>query len=76
MGVLRRYLVLLLWELIASRIDYITRRVQNKYFEIAGDPTVYVLGDKEQGLFKNISNNEKRLWVNDGGTMFKSAALT
>lgn len=42
----------------------------------AGDPTTSDIAAGKAAVFKNTSLGEIRLWVNDGGTVKKSATLT
>lgn len=53
--------------------DSVTRRW--KMYSGTADPTTAVVEKGEWFLYKNTTLNEVRVWVNDNGTMKKSAAF-
>lgn len=60
--------------LIDGWTDTVTKRL--KVYSGTADPTITQVPKGEWVIYKNTTLNEIRLWVNDNGTMKKSAALT
>lgn len=70
--------------LINRRITYddvnpdmpLPKRLTHRRREGVGDPTTADIPEGEWVVWKNTTTNAKRIWTNDGGTLFSSATFT
>lgn len=61
---------------LKNKMSVMTSAVPLLYGSGNSDPTTSEIEAGKAIVWKNNTNGEIRLWVNDGGTMKKSAALT